>query len=645
MTRNHSSWVTFALPQPEPPGQNNRHGLFIGIASRFRPGTAHGELPGRTPHQRHPQAVVGPGLPSRLSLPPRLSRQPQPGPHQPHQRNPRPTNATAANPTAANPTPPRHPLHRCFPAPASGTAPRKNSAETSRSIVAGLPRQGQEPLERLALGFECRLPSSSITPPLRREPRHPSRHGPLSSAPHWFSFWHPVTDPGFPPCPPPGVVPIAIHTGNPTEHPWPPDNVSLSRVEHVPRDGRRVAFKPHARRPPSPPDPGPFNPSPFDHRRSDPDRDRSGSPGVERSDHPRSTPPPRGMSLEGVSDSAGRNNRHRQPTVPRRSPPHSIPQRANISSALPHRFRRTVGPLGLTERGGEAPRACDPGWENGWPVGPDDDLFGPERREPHQHPSVPTGGRPPHENDRSFPAPGVTSGDPPHRKPTPGPTGQPLPQPGPAGRERSPPTTSSAGPTGQQFLLARNVARTIDLASHQPRTKAVVSTARVSPAQLSRPPAAPLVPTLPTTPAPRKWCQKVRFIRTSADDSLRVAPGLSFKSVSVRLPNNPWSGGWLRVAPSDSNWRHSPRLTRPDHRSNAQCGGNVYPSPFYVPQGVRLPACESHTQSAAHLHRQGHGFPHKSVSVRYPRTFPCGGPRQVAPGELKSRPAELSTVT
>ena len=326
-------------------------------------------------------------------------------------------------------------------------------------------------MERLALGFECRLPSSSVTPPLAREPRHPSRHGPLSSAPHWSSFWHTVTAPDFPPCPPPDVVWIAIHTGNPTEHPWPPENVSLSRVEQVPRDGCRVDFNPHASRTrsnrPARPLPG----------MTDPGRGPRGSPRGERSDHPRSTLPPRGMSPERVSDSAGPNDRHRKTTVPRRSPPDSIPQRDNDSSALPHRFRRTVGPLGLTERGGEARRACDPGWENGWPVGPDDDPFGPERREPHQNPSPPMGGRPPHENDRSFPAPGVTSGDPPHRKPT-------------------------AGPRGQQFLIARNVARTIDLALHQPRTKAVVSTARVSPAQLSWPPAAPLVPNLPTTLAP-----------------------------------------------------------------------------------------------------------------------------------------------
>jgi hypothetical protein len=122
---------------------------------------------------RFKQRVAPAALPPAAAQPP-----PPPGPHQPHQRNPHPT-----NPTAANPTPPRPAFHRCFPAPASGTAPRKNSAETSRPIVAGIPRKGQEPLERLALGFECRLPSSSITPPLRREPRHLSRHGPLSSAP------------------------------------------------------------------------------------------------------------------------------------------------------------------------------------------------------------------------------------------------------------------------------------------------------------------------------------------------------------------------------------------------------------------------------------------------------------------------------
>jgi hypothetical protein len=41
---------------------------------------------------------------------------------------------------------------------------------------------------------------------------------------------------------------------------------------------------------------------------------------------------------------------------------------------------------------------------NGRPVGPDDGPFGPESREPHNHPSVPTGGRPPRENHWLLPA-------------------------------------------------------------------------------------------------------------------------------------------------------------------------------------------------------------------------------------------------
>ena len=91
-----------ALTQPEPPGEGDRHGIFIGIASRFRPGTAHREHSGRTPHQFHPQSVVGTSFPSRLAPPRRLIRQPPTRHRQPRE----------SNPTQADPDPTRRPPHR-----------------------------------------------------------------------------------------------------------------------------------------------------------------------------------------------------------------------------------------------------------------------------------------------------------------------------------------------------------------------------------------------------------------------------------------------------------------------------------------------------------------------------------------------------
>ena len=62
-------------------------------------------------------------------------------------------------------------------------------------------------------------------------------------------------------------------------------------------------------------------------------------------------------------------------------------------------------------------------------MGPNDGPCGPERREPHQHPSLPTGGKPPHENHSSFPA----AGDHPAPQTSPRPKGPAIPPARPSG--------------------------------------------------------------------------------------------------------------------------------------------------------------------------------------------------------------------
>jgi len=103
---------------------------------------------------------------------------------------------------------------------------------------------------------------------------------------------------------------------------------------------------------------------------------------------------------------------------------------------------------------GYATRACDPGWGNGWPAGPDAGPFGPVNHELHQPSAVrpqlpcgPTVCARPRANDARGPR-GLTAGRTGKRRT--GPKGQPFPQPGPSGRER--PTERCIGPTGQQFL-------------------------------------------------------------------------------------------------------------------------------------------------------------------------------------------------
>ena len=54
-------------------------------------------------------------------------------------------------------------------------------------------------------------------------------------------------------------------------------------------------------------------------------------------------------------------------------------------------------------------------------------------------------------------------------------------------------------------------------------------------------------PRPPSTPAPRRRCQKAWSNLSSVDDAHRLAHRPSSACVSVRVPNNPGSGEWLRV--------------------------------------------------------------------------------------------------
>jgi hypothetical protein len=85
--------------------------------------------------------------------------------------------------------------------------------------------------------------------------------------------------------------------------------------------------------------------------------------------------------------------------------------------------------------------------------------------------------------------------------------------------------------------------------------------------------AAPPRSTPPTTPAPRRRCQKSRLNRTNAGAARRPARRPSCASVSVRHPNNPPSGRWLRVAPGDLSWRPFARHTQPQHREYPRVEG------------------------------------------------------------------------
>jgi hypothetical protein len=171
--------------------------------------------------------------------------------------------------------------------------------------------------------------------------------------------------------------------------------------------------------------------------------------------------------------------------------------------------------------------------ENGRPVGPDDGPCGPERRESHQHPSLPTRGRPSHENHSSFPA----AGDHPAPQTSPRPKGPAIPPARPSGPGKAPPPPPFVGPTGQQFVFAQNVARTINLAAHQPRKTDVISTARLSPAQLSRTPAAPPDHAPPTPPAPRRWRETRRLNR--ADHPTTGVPKKSHRLCDFSAPHLP----------------------------------------------------------------------------------------------------------
>ena len=90
-------------------------------------------------------------------------------------------------------------------------------------------------------------------------------------------------------------------------------------------------------------------------------------------------------------------------------------------------------------------------------------------------------------------------------------------------------------------------------------------------------------PRPPKTPAPRRWCQKSRVNRTTADDSHRTTHRPSCAAVSVRRPNNSRSGGRCRVAPGDLSWRPFARRTRPKLRQESVMVEGICTCPLFVP--------------------------------------------------------------
>jgi hypothetical protein len=70
----------------------------------------------------------------------------------------------------------------------------------------------------------------------------------------------------------------------------------------------------------------------------------------------------------------------------------------------------------------------------------------------------------------------------------------------------------------------------------------------------------------PTTPASRRGCQNAWVNKANADDAHGPVHRPLCAAVSVRHPNNPRFGGWLRVAPGDFSWRPLPRCKRCKHR-------------------------------------------------------------------------------
>jgi hypothetical protein len=84
-----------------------------------------------------------------------------------------------------------------------------------------------------------------------------------------------------------------------------------------------------------------------------------------------------------------------RPTGPGKTPNEMFRPNGPVILLMAHAVRRTVGPLGRTGWWWDCrSRAYDPGWENGWPFGPDDGPFGPGKPRPaqtlHRPPQLPT---------------------------------------------------------------------------------------------------------------------------------------------------------------------------------------------------------------------------------------------------------------